>query len=293
MGYVDLKHLPLPLPPVLHQQAIAAFLDRETSRIDSIIQLKQRQIELLEEKRVALITQAVTKGLDPNVKMKDSGVEWLGEIPEHWELRRVKQFTSVIRSGKTPRGGAEVYQASGVPLIRSQNVHFGELRLDDVAFIDETIDEEMSNTRVRPLDLLLNITGASIGRCALVPDPFPHANVNQHVCIVRVKSGLIDPGFLSVALCSQVVQDQIMSTQVGASRQGLNFEEVGGLLLAVPPDLTEQAQIAEAAARVAVDTQASSRTISRSIELLQEYRSALISAAVTGQIDVRGEVSAP
>ena len=174
-------------PDFHEQQAIANHLDRETARIDALITKKSRFTELLREKRQALITHAVTKGLDPNVKMKDSGVEWLGDVPEGWEVKPLKYLATHIGSGKTPSGGAEAYQDSGVIFLRSQNVYEEGLRLDDVAFISPEIDEEMKNSRVFKNDVLLNITGASIGRSCHVSQDIGPANVNQHVCIIRTK----------------------------------------------------------------------------------------------------------
>jgi type I restriction enzyme, S subunit len=112
---------------------------------------------------------------------------------------RLKLLTNKVGSGKTPKGSREIYSSEGVVFLRSQNVHEDGLRLDDVVFIDEEIDEEMQQTRVRPGDVLLNITGASIGRTCIVPTPFPRANVNQHVYILRLR-GFADPSFVSYSL---------------------------------------------------------------------------------------------
>ena len=275
------------VPPLDEQKAIAAFLDRETARIDALIEKKRRQIELLQEKRSALISHAVTKGLDPNAPMKPSGIEWLGQIPKHWEIRKVKHLTTKIGSGKTPKGGAEVYVDSGVMLFRSQNVHFDGLRLDDVVFIKDEIDAEMANTRVRPGDVLLNITGASLGRCCLVVDDIGPANVNQHVCIIRARRTAMVPDYLSAAMSSFVAQSQIFASENGTSREGLNFQQVGNLLIVVPPRLEEQGEISRHI-RVHTDRMdAIISTVLRSIDQLRELRTAMISAAVTGKIDVR------
>lgn len=116
---------------------------------------------------------------------KDSGVQWLGEIPGHWECTRLKYLTSKIGSGSTPTGGSEVYQDSGVLFLRSQNIYNYGLKLEDVAYISEEIHEEMKGTHVKSGDILYNITGGSIGRCCLAPKSLGKANVNQHVSIVR------------------------------------------------------------------------------------------------------------
>jgi len=277
------------LPPSSEQRAIAAFLNNETGRIDTLIEKKKRQIEVLQEKRAALISHAVTKGLDPDVKMKDSGVEWLGEVPEDWKLKRIKQIASKIGSGKTPKGGSEVYSESGVTFLRSQNIHFDGLRLDDVVFIKESIDEEMFSTRVFSNDVLLNITGASLGRCSLVPDNFTPANVNQHVCIVRPIKKSIVPLFLYNVFASKVVQAQIFSWENGSSREGLTFPQIANLVIVAPDDLEKQHSIAAFLDRETERIDTHSTKVHESISKLREYRTALISAAVTGKIDVRSE----
>lgn len=221
--------------------------------------------------------------------MKDSGVEWLGEIPAHWEIKRVKYLVSKIGSGKTPKGGAEVYSESGVFFLRSQNIYFDGLRLDDVVYIDESIDLEMASTRVLPHDVLLNITGASLGRCSLVPEGFPPANTNQHVCIIRPIINFISPRFLHKAVSSSVVQAQIFSSEDGVSREGLTFSQIANFILAVPRHLSEQKAIASYLDRETTKLDAFIAKIRTGIEQLKEYRTALISSAVTGKIDIRAE----
>ncbi|WP_411761214.1 restriction endonuclease subunit S [Streptomyces tunisiensis] len=147
--------------------------------------------------------------------------------------RRVKLLATKIGSGKTPAGGAETYLDSGVIFLRSQNIHFDGLRLDDVAYIDADVHREMRGTRVVPGDVLLNITGASLGRVTHFPDGVGEANVNQHVCIIRPNDAL-DSQYLSYALSARTSQGQILSMQVGGNRDGLNFEQVGNLEIPVP-----------------------------------------------------------
>ncbi len=258
------------------------------ARIDALVAKKTRFIELLREKRQALITHAVTKGLDPNVKMKDSGVEWLGEVPEHWGVKQLKYLATHIGSGKTPSGGAEVYIDSGVLFLRSQNVYEDGLRLDDAAFISDQVDEEMRWSRVKPNDVLLNITGASIGRSCLVPEVFQRANVNQHVCIVRCESTLVSK-WVSLCLPSTAIQAQIDFSQNGAGREGLNFEQIGNMLVALP-SAEEIDEIACWLDHETVRIDALIGKTEHSIVLLKERRSALITAAVTGHIDLREAV---
>ena len=171
----QVKALSVPRLPLEEQKQIAAFLDKETTKIDTLIDKQEQLITLLQEKRQAIISHAVTRGLNPNVKMKESGIEWLGEVPEHWEVTKLGYIAKKIGSGKTPRGGREVYLKEGILFLRSQNVHDTGLMLEkkEAVYISVEIDSEMSATRVKPGDILLNITGASIGRTCIVPAKFP------------------------------------------------------------------------------------------------------------------------
>lgn len=216
---------------------------------------------------------------------RQSGVEWLGDIPAHWDATRLKWAVCKIGSGKTPRGGGEVYLESGVMFLRSQNVHFDGLRLDDVVFIDGDTDREMASTRVQSGDVLLNITGASLGRCSLVPKGFEGANVNQHVCILRPRLTMMEPGFLHACLASPTVQRQIFSSENGVSREGLNYTQTANLVIAASPSLHEQQAIAAFLDRKTAKLDALIAKNERLIELLQEKRAALISHAVTKGLD--------
>ena len=275
-------------PPLPEQQAIAAFLDRETSRIDALVSKKERLIELLREKRSALVTRAVTKGLDPDATLKNSGVEWLGEIPAHWEVKRLKYLVGKVGSGKTPKGGAERYVDDGVMLLRSQNVHFGQLYLADVAYIDTDTDNEMAGSRVQEGDVLLNITGASLGRSCVARLGGIDANVNQHVCILRADQQLDSPEFLAYSVESRSLQGQIFNNENGVSRDALNFEQIGDLVFARPA-INEQGTIAAFLDRETAKLDSLVAKVREAIERLRELRTALISAAVTGRIDVSEE----
>lgn len=125
-------------------------------------------------------------------KYKDSGIEWLGEIPEHWEIKRIKDAITKIGSGVTPKGGSETYVDEGIPLIRSQNVYNDGLRLDNVSFITEEVHNKMKNSQLKPFDVLINITGASIGRTCIFPESVKTANINQHIIYLRVKKKKVD-----------------------------------------------------------------------------------------------------
>lgn len=214
---------------------------------------------------------------------KDSGVEWLGRVPEHWEVKSIKYLAPHIGSGKTPSGGSEVYQDSGVLFLRSQNVYDDGLRLDDATYISEEIDLLMKGSRVRPNDVLLNITGASIGRSCLVPESFQPANVNQHVCIIRPENRA-GAKWLSLCLISEAVQAQIDFSQNGAGREGLNFEQIRNICVCLPP-ANERLRISEHLDHEAARIDGMTVKKNRFIELLREKRQALITHAVTKGLD--------
>ena len=277
---------PLLVPPAVEQAAIVKYLAHAHARMDRAIAAKRKLIALLEEQKQAIINQAVTRGLDPTVPMKDSGIPWLGQIPAHWELRRLKSVGTRFGSGLTPRGGGAVYQDTGIPLLRSQNVHFDGLRMDSVARIDRSTHEDMSGTHVRPGDVLLNITGASIGRACAVPETLLEANVNQHVCIIRTIRELCVPTFLALWLGTSGIQSEIRVSQNGSSREGLNSAAVKRLWLACPP-VTEQSGIVDAVTLQLKSLGRTTISANREIGLLREFRTRLTSDVVTGQLDVR------
>lgn len=240
-----LKYTPIYLPKFSEQQTIADYLDNRCGKLDAVIALKQQQIKTLDALRQSIIYHAVTKGLNPAALLVDSGFEWLGEIPAGWRVERIGDVSLKIGSGVTPKGGSTVYLEEGVPLLRSQNIHFSGLRIDDVVFISEETHQEMQGSQVQNNDVLLNITGASLGRCFYFSDDciFKEANVNQHVCIIRPNHQILMK-FLYFFLSSDTGQKQIFSSFRGASREGLNFKEIKTFKLGLPPVSEQQAIVA-------------------------------------------------
>jgi type I restriction enzyme S subunit len=201
----------------------------------------------------------------------------IGYFPDDWKLSKLGDLTKKIGSGITPRGGSKTYLSKGIPLIRSQNVLSGCLDISDVAFISESQHLEMKNTYLEPLDVLLNITGASIGRCCLLPESFKEGNVNQHVCIIRTNKNL-DPNFLSMVLNSSVGKKQIFQFQAGGNRQGLNFNQISSFRIPLPP-LAEQRRIAEI---LSTWDEAIDRT-EQLIAALEKRKKGLMQRLLTGQ----------
>jgi type I restriction enzyme S subunit len=167
----------------------------------------------------------------------------IGLVPFHWTITTIDNIATEVRSGVTPRGGASTYLSEGIPLLRSQNIRMNRLALDDVAFISPQTHERMSRSATKAGDVLLNITGASIGRVATVPESLPTANVNQHVCRIRVGAAVC-PQFLSYFLSTGVGQQQILGSQYGTTRQGLNYGQVRSLRIPLPP-FEEQKHVAD------------------------------------------------
>lgn len=196
---------------------------------------------------------------------------------------RLADVTTKIGSGITPRGGSTVYKTSGRPFLRSQNVGWGELRLDDVAYIDETTHLSFPATEIRAGDVLLNITGASIGRSAVATPELDGGNVNQHVCEIRLKPGRMDPRFVNGYLLSQPGQSQIDMFQAGGNRQGLNFQQVGSIEV---PDLPIEQQRAIGVASHNADNLIA--TLERLIAKKQAIRQGMIQQLLTGRTRLPG-----
>ena len=197
---------------------------------------------------------------------------------------RVKDFTTKVGSGVTPRGGAETYLEQGIPLFRSQNVYDNGFLMDDIAYISEEVDESMSGTRVKPGDVLLNITGASIGRCFYTSDSFERGNVNQHVCIIRPKKNITSPSFLHYCIISNEGQEQINLSQTGANREGLSVEDIKGFSFDIPTLSVQQKMVDYLDEKTsAIDTQV--ELLEKKKDAYTRLKKAMINRAVTHGLD--------
>jgi type I restriction enzyme, S subunit len=239
----------------------------------------------MSEQKQVIVRRAVTQGGDPNVGLKPSGIPWLGDVPARWEITRLRYLGTKFGSGVTPRGGSTVYRTAGVPFLRSQDVHFDGLRLDPVAHISPELHDAMPNTHLLPNDVLLNITGASIGRACVVPQFLEQGNVNQHVCIIRPKANVLNAAFLAAYLSTDFMQREIRFEQNGASREGLDLDSIRSMTILLP-SLEVQKRICEQIAKETEKLSAAFRMIEREIALLEEFRTSLIADVVTGKLDV-------
>ncbi len=268
------------------QRTIAAFLDRETARIDGSVARKERLVELLQEKRTALITRAVTRGLDPNVPMKDSGVEWLGEIPAHWHLRALKRVSPEITVGVVVNPSTYV-RAEGVPFLYGGDIHEGRIVADAARRMSEKDSESLSKSRLQAGDLVCVRVGAP-GVTAVVPPQLAGANCAS-VLIVR-RAASFDSQWLCYTMNSRLVQYQVELVQYGAAQEQFNVAHAVEFFVPLAPQ-AEQRAITAFLDRETARIDALIAKVHQAIGHLKEFRIALISAAVTGKIDVREEAS--
>lgn len=281
----ELADLPVPVPPLNTQRAIASFLDCEIEKTDTLIEKKRRLLNLLEEKRIAVITQAVTQGLDPNVPLKDSGVEWLGKIPEHWKATRLRHLTHEVTVGVVVEP-SKYYENEGVPFLRSLNVWEMELTSKDLVFLSEESNLVLHKSRLRSGDLVAVRTGQP-GKTAVVDAEFDGANCID-LLIIR-QSPYFVSRYLGYFMNSDAAKSQYSMGEGGAIQKHFNVESAKDLVISVPP-LEDQKAIVAFLDRETMAIRDLEDRIRYAISLLQEYRSALISAAVTGKIDVRDKV---
>lgn len=281
----DLGSEKIAIPPLREQVVIADFLDEQCKKIDSIVTDIENQIEILQKYKKSLITETVTKGLDKSVPMKDSGIEWIGDVPDHWEVKRLKFVSLKIGSGKTPKGGAEIYEDEGITFIRSQNVYDDGLHLDDVKFISDDINNEMSSTQLQIGDILFNITGASIGRCCIYSLKAV-GNVNQHVCIIRANNSCFN-AYLRYVMVSEIGKIQTAINQMGGNRDSLTFEQIGNFVIPVAQSI-EQIKIANYLEQQCSKIDSIIESKKEQLTKITQHKKSLIYEYVTGKKRVKG-----
>jgi type I restriction enzyme S subunit len=278
----EFKKIELLLPKTDEQKTIIDFLDHETAKIDALIEKQQRLIELLKEKRQAVISHAVTKGLNPNAPMKDSGVEWLGEVPAHWSISQIRRLVQV-------RGGfafnSDLFSEEGIPVIR-----IGDIKTDGRISLDAckriyAVDRGYLQYAVRRGDLLMAMTGATIGKAGwYLSDEL--AYLNQRVGVFKPLNESLLMTYLWYILSSSGYQAYIKLTAFGGAQP--NISDTGMVAYySATPSLSEQGKIVAYLDVVTKKLDDLCRKAESQIALMQERRTALISAAVTGKIDVR------
>jgi type I restriction enzyme, S subunit len=282
----DIPKLVLPLPSNVEQQQIAEFLDWKTGQIDALIVKKKELMEKLKEKRLAVITQAVTKGLESDAQMRDSAIPCLGSVPSHWVVTRLRYNAGLVTSGS--RGWAQHFADSGALFLRITNLNREsiELLMDDIQRVEPPEGAEGARTFTKAGDLLISIT-ADLGSVAVIPSDMESAYVSQHLSLVRLDTMNIDPHWIAYSVFSHAGKFQLQTAGYGGTKVQLSLSDIKEIVFCHPPALKEQQRILEF---IRLETARSEELISltsQAIARLTEYRTALITAATTGKIDVR------
>lgn len=288
----DFGALPTIAPPLHEQQTISAYLDRQCTLIDSVIEKTKASIEEYKKLRQAVITQAVTKGVRGDRAMKDSGIEWIGEIPEEWHLIKITRM--LAENHPYPMGDGDHgliktddYRDEGVPYLRVQNLGWGtELLLDNVVYISEEKNEQIKNSTLRPNDILFAKTGATIGKTGIIPESLPISNTTSHIGKITL-SEKYHPRFVFYVLSSPIGYKQFWQIAIQkTTRPELSIEEMRGIKILVPNTYEEQEEITSY-----LDEKCSKidKIITKKEQFLTEleaYKKSLIYEYVTGKKEV-------
>ena len=280
------KMIHFPLPPLDEQRAIVRYLDHVDDRIRRYVAAKEKLIALLEEERQAVIHRAVTRGLDPNVPLKPSGVDWLGDIPARWQVRRLKTLAQIRYGlGQPPRESVD-----GLPLIRATNVSRGEIVDKDMVYVDPDDVPAGRNALLSEGEIIVVRSGAYTADSAIIPKAYSGA-VTGYDMVVTVTRAMSE--FIAFALLATYIRDdQLIVESMRSAQPHLNAEELGSALVFLPP-LNEQSAIVEYIDKATASIDSAINRARRQIYLLQEYRTRLIADVVTGKLDVREAASSP
>jgi type I restriction enzyme S subunit len=274
----ELATLHVPVPPLPTQRRIAGIL----SAYDDLIENSKRRIKILEEMARRLYREWFVYFRFPGHEGCRSVESQLGEIPEGWEVTRLGDVTSKIGSGATPKGGKGAYKSEGIHLIRSLNIYDYSFEFNNLAFIDEVQAAGLDNVEVKAEDVLLNITGASVARCAMVPSYLLPARVNQHVAIVRADKSKASSFYLLDAINSDFHKQQLLAfAQGGATREALTKDTISAFQIVLPP-----ATLMNRYRGIAGDIHLQREVLLRQVQNLRLTRDLLLPRLLSGQIDV-------
>jgi type I restriction enzyme, S subunit len=277
--------IPVPVPSPDEQLAIVRFLDWANGRLERAIRAKRKVIALLNEQKQAIIHRAVTRGLDPSVPLKPSGIAWLSHLPQHWEVRRLKSLVKEAVAG--PYGSSltkSMYTDIGYRVYGQQQVIPDDFTVGDY-YISKDQFREMQRYQVFAGDVLVSVMG-TVGKVAVVPESAEPGIINPRLVRYRPDTAVARPRWLQLAMQDLVAQSQLSEASKGTTMEGLNMRILGQLLLTVPP-LGEQDAILEHVSRSRQPFTYAINRLEREIELLREYRTRLVADVVTGKLDVR------
>lgn len=288
VNFADIANCYLYLPSLEEQSQIANFLDHETAKIDHLIKKQQQLIELLKEKRQAVISHAVTKGLDPNVPMKDSGVEWLGEVPEHWKCIKLKHITTTFEQGWSPQCDSRPAESNEYGVLKVGCVNGGSFRSSENKALPPELEPRLQYL-IQKDDLLISRANTKelVGSAAIVDDYYPNLILCDKLYRLRLSKDVL-PEMVSLYLSIGVVREQIELSTTGASHSMQNIgQDTIKELYYLLPHYDEAVKILESVKKSNQHFDELTQKAESAISLMQERRTALISAAVTGKIDVR------
>jgi type I restriction enzyme, S subunit len=266
-GYSHYSRIPIPLPPLKEQQQIVAILD------EAFAALEQAKANI--EKNIANAKELFQSKLNAIFSQKGEG----------WEEKNLKELTTKIGSGSTPRGGQASYKSEGISLVRSMNVHDLEFKERNLAFIDEAQAKELNGVTLQEGDVLLNITGASVARCCVVPSEFLPARVNQHVSIIRPKKEIIDSRFLNLLLTSKPYKDQLLFTgEQGATRQAITKAQIEAFKINFPAEIQRQNEIVKSIDIIHIETERLRTILQAKLLNLDELKKSILQKAFSGEL---------
>lgn len=281
----DLVSIPVHVHDVSRQRAIADYLDRETARLDALVATKERVLGLLSEKRRALITRAVTRGLDPRAPLRDSRIPWLGEIPAHWMVVQLKFASISLQTG--PFGSqlhSEDYVTGGTPVVNPSHLSAGRIHADDRVAVDDATANRLAIHRLGLGDIVFARRG-EMGRCGVVEAHNVGWLCGTGSLRARLRQDIADPYYLALVFTETRISDVLTVQSVGSTMDNLNTEILGSCHVPIPP-LADQRAIVGHIGRESAKLDAVCAATERTTQLLKERRAALIAAAVTGQLEV-------
>ena len=281
IGKGQITSAKFPIPSLPEQHTIVRFLDYKTGQIDSFIANRQKQIELLKEQKAGIINKAVTKGINPNAKMKDSGIEWIGKIPSHWEIWKVSRLFKKIGSGTTPKAGTPAYYENGtIPWVNTGDLNDSILESCETFITEKAFDDHSTLKIYSKGTLLIAMYGATIAKLSILNFD---ACTNQ-ACCALANSKLIEIDFAFNWFLSQ--KQNIINLSYGGGQPNISQDVVRSIRIPLPPS-KEQKEIIDFIKEETSNVVNLISKYQKQIDLMQEYRTSLISQTVTGKIDVR------
>jgi len=273
--------IPIIKPPLEIQNSIAEYLDKKNSEINKFIQNKERLISLLEERKKDVIDTAFTRGLNPNTEFKQTNQDWLSNLPENWDVKRLKFLTKIISKGSTPSTEGREIKSSGIRFIKAENISKSQVIQEPSFFIDTETHKILKRSQLQENDLLFVIAGATIGKVAILPKNLIPANTNQAVSFIRLKK-IEDVDFCYYWLHSNFITTSIWLKAVTSAQPNLAMEDLGNLVVPYPSN-SEKLEIVNYVKQEHSILELAIFKAQKEISAIKEYREALITDLVTGK----------